>query len=73
MARKAGVADINRFLTDMASAEAREAVRRDQEEGYGLGVTSTPAFLVNGRPILGAQPTDAFEEAIDAAAKAAER
>ena len=57
----------------MASAEAREAVRRDREEGYSLGVASTPAFLVNGRPVLGAQPTDTFEEAVDAAAEAAGR
>ncbi|MER5990853.1 DsbA family protein [Streptomyces viridosporus] len=73
MAREAGVADIGRFRADMASAEAREAVRRDREEGYSLGVASTPAFLVNGRPVLGAQPTDTFEEAVDAAAEAAGR
>ncbi len=40
---------------------------RDAEEGYALGVSSTPAFLVNGRPILGAQPTKTFTEAIEAA------
>ncbi|MBQ0952728.1 thioredoxin domain-containing protein [Streptomyces sp. ME02-6987-2C] len=71
MAREAGIADIERFQADMASDEARGAVRADQEEGYTLGVTSTPAFLVNGRPILGAQPTDTFEEAVETAAKAA--
>ncbi|GAA2291910.1 thioredoxin domain-containing protein [Streptomyces atrovirens] len=73
MAREAGIADIERFQADMASDKARSAVRKDQEEGYSLGVTSTPAFLVNGRPILGAQPTDAFEEAVETAAKAAGR
>ncbi|MCW5251442.1 DsbA family protein [Streptomyces sp. SHP 1-2] len=73
MAREAGVADIGRFRADMASAGARDAVRRDREEGYGLGVSSTPAFLVNGRPILGAQPTAVFREAVEAAAKAAGR
>ncbi|MEV7796622.1 thioredoxin domain-containing protein [Streptomyces sp. NPDC087512] len=73
MAREAGITDIERFQADMASDEARSAVRKDQEEGYGLGVTSTPAFLVNGRPILGAQPTATFEEAVEAAAKTAGR
>ncbi|MFE7751010.1 DsbA family protein [Streptomyces sp. NPDC057428] len=73
MAREAGIADLERFRSDMASDEARSAVSKDQEEGYGLGVTSTPAFLINGKPVLGAQPTATFEQAIDAAAKAARR
>lgn len=71
MAREAGVPDLDRFRTDMAGAAARKAVSRDQDEGYQLGVTSTPAFLVNGKPILGAQPLKTFVAAIDAAAKEA--
>lgn len=73
MAREAGITDLERFQADMASDKARSAVRKDQEEGYNLGVTSTPAFLVNGRPILGAQPTSIFKEAVETAAKAAGR
>ncbi|GGX37024.1 hypothetical protein GCM10010297_67880 [Streptomyces malachitofuscus] len=73
MAREAGVADIDRFRSDMSSDRAREAVERDRNEGYGLGVSSTPAFLVNGTPILGAQPTDVFESAVEAAAEAVDR
>ncbi|MCD9899416.1 thioredoxin domain-containing protein [Streptomyces sp. SM13] len=73
MAREAKIADIERFQADMASGKARSAVQRDQEEGYNLGVTSTPAFLINGRPVLGAQPTATFKEAVEAAAKAAGR
>ncbi|MEV0300174.1 DsbA family protein [Streptomyces prasinus] len=73
MAREAKITDIERFQADMASDKARSAVQRDQEEGYNLGVTSTPAFLINGRPILGAQPTATFTEAVEAAAKAAGR
>ncbi|MFG3007354.1 DsbA family protein [Streptomyces calvus] len=69
MARAAGVKDLDRFRKDMASDEAAEAVRRDQEEGYSLGVSSTPAFLVNDVPVLGAQPVDTFRQAIEAAAK----
>lgn len=69
MARAAGVKDLDRFRKDMASDEAAEAVRRDQEEGYSLGVSSTPAFLVNDVPVLGAQPVDTFRQAIEAAAE----
>ncbi|MET8299468.1 disulfide bond formation protein DsbA, partial [Streptomyces sp. NPDC005180] len=50
---------------------ARRAVAKDQQEGYGLGATSTPSFLVNGRPLAGAQPQRAFTDAIEAARKAA--
>ncbi|WNF00307.1 DsbA family protein [Streptomyces luomodiensis] len=71
MARAAGVADIGEFRADMASDKADTAIRRDREEGYDLGVTSTPAFLVNDVPVLGAQPADTFKQVIEAAAKAA--
>ncbi|MGP3638766.1 disulfide bond formation protein DsbA, partial [Streptomyces sp. 24-1644] len=39
-------------------------------QGYGIGATSTPSFLVNGRPIAGAQPMETFTQAIEAAAGA---
>ncbi|MGQ5227804.1 DsbA family protein [Streptomyces sp. yara] len=71
MARQAGVEDLARFEKDMASDAAHQAVTRDSDEGYRIGVTSTPAFLINGRPVLGAQPTDVFTDVIDEAAEQA--
>ncbi|GAA4912099.1 DsbA family protein [Streptomyces coeruleoprunus] len=71
LAQEAGVPDMARFARDLDGEEARAAVRKDQEEGYGLGATSTPSFLINGRPIAGAQPLETFAAAIEAAAKAA--
>ncbi|UYQ63088.1 DsbA family protein [Streptomyces peucetius] len=71
LADEAGVADLDRFTRDLDSDGARQAVKKDQEEAYGLGATSTPSFLINGRPIAGAQPTETFTEAIEAAKKAA--
>ncbi|MER8234856.1 thioredoxin domain-containing protein [Streptomyces sp. NPDC094049] len=71
LAREAGVPDAARFARDSEGEAARAAVRADQEQGYFLGATSTPSFLVNGRPIAGAQPLETFTEAIEAAAKAA--
>ncbi|MFB7273998.1 DsbA family protein [Streptomyces sp. NPDC056244] len=73
LARTAGVKDINRFRDDRESDAAEAAVRKDQAEAYGLGATSTPSFLVNGRPIAGAQPTETFTRAIEAAKKDAEK
>ncbi|EST25033.1 hypothetical protein N566_24665 [Streptomycetaceae bacterium MP113-05] len=72
-ARKAGVPDLEKFRNDMNSKAAREALQRDKEEGYRLGVTSTPAFLVNNTPILGAMPAPTFEKAVEKAAKEAKR
>ncbi|MFI2734111.1 DsbA family protein [Streptomyces sp. NPDC018711] len=71
LAKEAGVPDAARFAKDADGKAAREAVGKDQEQGYALGATSTPSFLINGRPIAGAQPLETFTEAIEAAAKTA--
>ncbi|MFW6691105.1 DsbA family protein [Streptomyces sp. MAR4 CNX-425] len=71
MAEEAGVQDLERFRRDMKSPAAKEAVARDAAEGHHLGVTSTPAFLINSTPVLGAQPAEVFEDAIDRARAAA--
>nr|WP_079023823.1 DsbA family protein [Streptomyces odonnellii] len=73
LARTAGVKDLDRFRDDRESDAAEAAVRKDQAEAYGLGATSTPSFLVNGRPIAGAQPTETFTRVIEAAKKDAEK
>lgn len=68
LAQQAGVKDLGRFERDAGSAAAAEAVRADREQAYGIGATSTPSFLINGRPVAGAQPTAVFTQAIEAAA-----
>ncbi|MFI9508879.1 DsbA family protein [Nocardia sp. NPDC052566] len=72
LAEQAGVPDIAKFRADAESDAAKAAVQRDMTEGYQLGVTSTPAFLINGRPLLGAQPIEQFRALIDAARKGGE-
>ena len=61
--------DTEKFRSDMSSDAITEAVTRDFQEGQSIGVTGTPAFLVNGRPIMGAQPTDVFVQAVEEAAE----
>ncbi|WP_406094509.1 DsbA family protein [Streptomyces sp. NBC_01013] len=68
LAREAGVPDLDRFVRDTDGAAAAAAVSKDQEQGYGIGATSTPSFLINGRPIAGAQPAETFTQAIEQAA-----
>ncbi|WP_330331642.1 DsbA family protein [Streptomyces sp. NBC_00536] len=72
IAKEAGVPDLERFQRDMGGEQAAAAVRTDQEEGYRIGVTSTPSFLVNGQPIAGAQPDSVFTAAITKAKQAAQ-
>jgi protein-disulfide isomerase len=49
----------------LSSGAHREAVQRDVEEGTRLGITGTPAFFINGRPVLGAQQLEAFTRVIE--------
>ncbi|MER6051484.1 DsbA family protein [Streptomyces sp. NPDC001793] len=73
LARTAGVPDLEKFRTDLNGPAAAQALKKDQDEGYQLGVQSTPSFLVNGRPIAGAQDTAVFEQAVEQAAATAKK
>ena len=42
-----------------------EKVKADAAEGAAVGVTGTPAFIINGRKISGAQPFQNFKAVID--------
>ena len=42
-----------------------DRVKAQANEGAGLGVTGTPAFFVNGRMLVGAQPFEKFKDVID--------
>ncbi|HVN87459.1 MAG TPA: thioredoxin domain-containing protein [Candidatus Binatia bacterium] len=41
-------------------------VTADQQEGQGVGVNGTPAFVINGRLLSGAQPFEQFKAILDA-------
>ena len=47
------------------------AVEADVAQARALGVRSTPTFLINGRPLVGAHPVENFRGAIDDALAAA--
>ena len=61
--------DVQRFREDMGSKATSQAIERDFAEGQAIGVTGTPAFVINGVPVIGAQPTSVFEDAIEQAAR----
>ncbi|MDS1270323.1 thioredoxin domain-containing protein [Lipingzhangella sp. LS1_29] len=71
VADTAGI-DVEQLRTDMDTTAAEDHVEHDAQQGQGIGVSATPAFLVNGEMIMGAQPTPVFMEAIERALDEAE-
>jgi protein-disulfide isomerase len=65
VAEKIGL-DVARFRKDLADPKVQAPVEQDFSEGQSIGVTGTPAFLINGNPVIGAQPTETFTRIIDA-------
>lgn len=49
-------ADREQFLADLDRDDLAVAVQADFAEGQSLGVSGTPSFLINGVPLVGAQP-----------------
>jgi protein-disulfide isomerase len=40
-------------------------IEDDVRSALDLGIRSTPSFVINGRPLIGAQPFEAFQRAFD--------
>lgn len=59
--------DEERFAADLDSEETTAMVAEHERLGRGLGVPSTPVFLLGGQPFSGAQPTEVFTDAVDSA------
>jgi protein-disulfide isomerase len=53
------------FAGCLDSGRHKGLVERDLRAGQAYGVSGTPAFFVNGRPLVGAQPFEAFQQVID--------
>jgi protein-disulfide isomerase len=57
--------DSARFHECLQSGKYAALVEKDLQDGIQPGVSSTPSFFVNGRPVIGAQPFSAFEKIIE--------
>lgn len=55
----------SQFDRCLDSGEMKAEVDRDQADGAAAGVSGTPTFFINGRPLVGAQPFSQFQAAID--------
>jgi len=56
--------DAAKFAACLDGGHAKPHVDADMKEGEALGVSSTPAFFINGRYVAGALPYATFEEII---------
>lgn len=63
-AEQAGVKNMGAFRRAVNHKKYKKQIQQDAQLATQLGATSTPAFLINDTPILGAQPTDVFVQAI---------
>jgi len=64
LAKEIGLND-DVFATCLNTGRYREEVAKDLHDGFTLGVTSTPTFFINGRPLVGARPFAEFQAVID--------
>lgn len=64
--------DTEQFAQDLESAQTEEQIAQNARLGLDLGAHSTPAFILGGQPILGAQPAEVFVDAFEQALLAAD-
>jgi protein-disulfide isomerase len=57
--------DVNQFTQCITAQKFKDNVTKNYQYASNLGVNSTPTFFVNGIPMVGAQPFDAFKQLID--------
>jgi protein-disulfide isomerase len=57
--------DTNTFNVCLDSGEMAGEVQKDFQDGQLAGVRGTPTFFINGKPLVGAQPFEAFQQIIE--------
>jgi protein-disulfide isomerase len=64
VARAAGL-DVTRAMASVKQRAHRAAIAADMDLAEDVDATGTPTFFVNGRKLVGAQPLDVFQAAVD--------
>jgi len=57
--------DVGKFKAALASGKFRKEVEAEAKLATAAGINGTPAVYVNGTPMMGAQPIQAFSKKID--------
>ena len=58
--------DVAKWETCTKDTKVRAEIQKDFNDGTAAGVQGTPAFIINGKVISGAQPFTAFSQVIEA-------
>ncbi len=61
--------ETEQFNECLDGGKYRNLVRSQTEIARQIGVNSTPSFLINGQPFVGAQPFENFQKLIEALLK----
>ncbi|HLR94172.1 MAG TPA: thioredoxin domain-containing protein [Jiangellaceae bacterium] len=64
--------DTEQFTADMDAEPTQAQITENAKLGLDLGAHSTPAFVMGGQPMVGAQPSQVFVDAFEQALAAAE-
>ncbi|HJL18196.1 MAG TPA: thioredoxin domain-containing protein [Sandaracinaceae bacterium LLY-WYZ-13_1] len=56
--------NMEQFRAALDDNEHRDAIQADQRAAQQLGARGTPAFFINGRQLMGAQPYDRFNQIV---------
>jgi protein-disulfide isomerase len=57
--------DTEAFNECLDSGKYASLVQSETASARSMGVQSTPTFLINGQPVLGAQPFETFQQVIE--------
>jgi protein-disulfide isomerase len=57
--------DVGKMKASIAAGKNKQQIQADMAEAAKVGARGTPYFFINGRPLSGAQPFDAFKKVID--------
>ena len=57
--------DPGQFAACLEQGAHRAEITADLEEGARHGIEATPTVFINGRPVIGAQPFDAYDKVIE--------
>lgn len=58
--------DVKAFNDCLDTGKYTSIVEAETSAAQSLGVRSTPTFIVNGKPLIGAQSFEVFKQAIEA-------
>jgi protein-disulfide isomerase len=64
LAQQVGL-DMTRYRAAMDGHTHQATIRADSEAGNRIGANGTPAFFINGRELMGAQPFEEFQRVIN--------